>query len=130
MQHISKDHLSSEQMDTIVTLKRPFSIMTSSTAPFEPAYETSIDNPSSKSKKSKRKKIKTDQNDSDSNGTPAITYSIKEMLKPAEDNIKQKHTNKQYLLSYNNFTILLDMVKGEREITDIIFEFTEYTDGI
>lgn len=75
--------------------------------------------PKKKSKKSsKTKKAKIEKE----------PVSIKEQLKHIEQNFKEHE--KKYPISFSNFQLMMDMLKGESEPFPIISQFTDDIDGV
>ena len=68
--------------------------------------------------KQKTKKLKVEEN----------PLSIKEQLKPIQENY-QKH-EKEYPISFSNFQLMMDMVKGQRDPFSTITQFTNDIEGV
>lgn len=97
----------------------PKDVITVSSIKVPPAASEGI----SSSSKPPKKKKKTKENAS----SPMSTLAL---LKATEKNIVEKFNAKQYPLSFNNFTLLMDNVRGYSDPIPFIHEFTDDIDGI
>lgn len=56
--------------------------------------------------------------------------STKQLLEPIQENLTANYTNKNYPISPANFSILIDMVNGNKSPMDTVLQFTADVDGI